>query len=622
MKLLIQQATGDHQKLLDLTSGIHRKYCQDHGFDYWCIYGVPRGLDGRHTYWAKVALLLQGIAAGYEQVVWLDADTLIVTEEDLPRHTLGMTWNKGLDKEGFYDHFNCGAIYATDDAEWFLQDWDSTDEKDHPWHDQHALHIARQKWGIDSPITAIDRRWNSTPFTPSDNPAVLAWHGYGTLQDRHEAMQEAVKTFLLQKEMGAASPSEAVAKAYEFERRKMWPQAQVMLSAALSLGEQSVEARTHLASCHAQQQRWDVAVDILKDVITDFHENAEAWILLSGAYSFLGEHSACLQASRNALKFGNGIPSAHLNNALAELKEGNWKVGFEGLRYDFLQGGRRMRVPTQEGWSAYSDTNIFVWAEQGIGDTIMLFRLLRGLTSCGGKVTFECQEGLVSLLQGQIPGVTVVPQRQDGAIPFKFDSHCGMLSLPRMMEITPNWLGLCNRPYITANKEWKLKDGFNVGIYWNGSESHANNQARSISPELFDPIVQLPCNFYSLQVDKPIPQELRDECPEVTFLCDEIKDWSDTAAVIANLDLVITVDSAVAHLAGAMGKPVWILLPKSSDWRWLTDRIDSVWYPSALLYRQENLGEWEPVIARVVDDLMTVLALRAPNRRLIVARTR
>jgi hypothetical protein len=147
--------------------------------------------------------------------------------------------------------------------------------------------------------------------------------------------------------------------------------------------------------------------------------------------------------------------------------------------------------------------------------------------------------------------------------------------------------------------------GFRVGLVWRGNPKHSNDANRSMTIEALRPFCDVPgCEFVSLQI-KLNEQETAffADSPSRVNLTDQVEDFSDTAAIISQLDVVVAVDTSVAHLAGAMGKPVWLLLPYSPDWRWLLDRDDSPWYPSARLFRQPRVGDWAPVIARVAVEL-------------------
>ena len=190
------------------------------------------------------------------------------------------------------------------------------------------------------------------------------------------------------------------------------------------------------------------------------------------------------------------------------------------------------------------------------------------------------------------------------------DAHCPLLSLPYLFRTTLDTIP-AKVPYIEPPHHLitqcqypiRAQPGLKVGFTWAGSPDHRNNATRSISPSVLSPLFNIDSvQFFSLQVGKrpdlPLPERVIDLAPQFT-------DFAHTAAAIASLDLVISVDTSVAHLAGAMGKPVWIMLPFVPDWRWLLDRTDSPWYPTARLFRQKSRGDWAPVITQVAQALKT-----------------
>jgi len=202
-----------------------------------------------------------------------------------------------------------------------------------------------------------------------------------------------------------------------------------------------------------------------------------------------------------------------------------------------------------------------------------------------------------------------------------FDLHCPLLSLPRIFGTT-----LANLPsevpYLHAAAEdaapWQQRLGdhsrsVKVGLAWAGSRVHKNDRNRSMKLATLAPLWQVPgVRFFSLQKGEPGAEAISlRQGMEMVDLTQELKDFADTAALTANLDLVIAVDTAVAHLAGAMGKPVWTLLPFVADWRWLREREDSPWYPSMRLFRQPSSGDWDSVVECVVDALSRWVGDRA-----------
>jgi len=233
----------------------------------------------------------------------------------------------------------------------------------------------------------------------------------------------------------------------------------------------------------------------------------------------------------------------------------------------------------------------------------------------GGRVVVECQRELKRLVQG-IAGTAEVAV-QGEPLP-AFDVYCPMGSLPQVFGTTLSTIP-GTTPYIHADSQiaarWKarIEDGkFNVGLVWAGSPAHRNDRRRSMSLEMLSALSTLGgVQLYSLQKG-PAAEQVEQLAGKIKVIgwTEELIDLADTAGLIANLDLVIAVDTSVAHLSGAMGKAVWTLLPAAPDWRWLLDRSDSPWYPSMRLFRQDRPGDWVGVIGRVKRELGEMLEKR------------
>jgi hypothetical protein len=241
---------------------------------------------------------------------------------------------------------------------------------------------------------------------------------------------------------------------------------------------------------------------------------------------------------------------------------------------------------------------LLVRAEQGLGDAIQFARFLPELAASWGRVIFACDRRLIPLLH-QLP-VSLVDR--EAPLP-PFDLWVDQMSLPRVLGTRPEAIPLAGG-YLRAPPEraaaWKAKlpPGERVGIVWAGNPAHSNDFRRSMRAQLLAPLLAVPgAAFVSLQVG-PASGDIT----QLYGLPDNsaaLTDFAETAALVASLDLVIAADTSTAHLAGAMGVPVWIMLPRSPDWRWMTEREDTPWYASMRLFRQLRAGDWEAVIARV-----------------------
>jgi len=198
-----------------------------------------------------------------------------------------------------------------------------------------------------------------------------------------------------------------------------------------------------------------------------------------------------------------------------------------------------------------------------------------------------------------------------------FDVQCPFLSLPSLLSTNADLIPV-QVPYFSIPTQdiqsWKKRlnglMGVKVGLVWAGSPHHTNDKERSIALDMYAPLATIEgCDFVSLQIGDSADQVQGATFP-IVDLTQDIKDYADTAALVSQLDLIITVDTSVAHIAGALGKPVWVLLPHAPDWRWQVDRKDSPWYPTMILYRQPKRRDWASVLSRLVNDLQ-VLSVKA-----------
>jgi tetratricopeptide (TPR) repeat protein len=312
-----------------------------------------------------------------------------------------------------------------------------------------------------------------------------------------------------------------------------------------------------------------------------------------------------------ALEHRPDYPEAIWNRAQANLLAGRFDVGWR----DF-EARKSTREPVGAGlhdkplWLGDSDLRakrIFVHCEQGFGDTIQFCRYVNLLAETGAVVLFAPQGPLRGLMHSLHADVQIV----DGRDPrLDFDFHCPLLSLPLAFNTRLSTIPR-TVPYLSATPDkvsaWKRRLGetekLRVGLTWSGGTAHKNDRRRSIGLEMFRAVLDDRFQFVSLQ------KEVRDNDrptlarASIAHFGEQLEDFGDTAALAQSMDLVISVDTSVAHLAGALAKPVWVLIPFAPDWRWMLDRDDSPWYPSMRLFRQARRGDWHEVVQRVVKEL-------------------
>jgi tetratricopeptide (TPR) repeat protein len=313
-----------------------------------------------------------------------------------------------------------------------------------------------------------------------------------------------------------------------------------------------------------------------------------------------------------ALKTSREFPEGHFEMALARLTLGDFAAGWKSYEWRWKTGAfadkrRAFRQPLWLGDVPLSGKTILLHAEQGFGDTIQFIRYARLVGDRGARVICEVQGELVALLS-QLDGVEIVAK--GGALP-ACDLHCPLMSLPLAfgteLATVPAEIPYLHAPTARAT-HWRerLPAGApRVGFVWSGSAKHKNDANRSIAlARLGSLLAKLPLACFSLQRDvRDADREVLRRLPQLTDLGPELADFNETAAVISQLDVVVSVDTSVAHLAGAMGKPVIILLPFAADFRWLRTSRETPWYRSAKLLRQPAFGDWDSVIAGLADEI-------------------
>ena len=261
--------------------------------------------------------------------------------------------------------------------------------------------------------------------------------------------------------------------------------------------------------------------------------------------------------------------------------------------------------------------SIFLYAEQGFGDMIQLIGYMPLVSKRCKEVIIECQAELVPLVKNMKGVYVVIPQGESTP---EFDFHCSLLMLPVIFDTTLKSIP-ADVPYITVDPDiaqsWRRKiqrdeSELKIGLAWAGGHTESTLRDRSCSLDMFSFLGKLNgIIFYSLQKGEPAKHSKKLTVGmKLIDYSEELRDFSDTTALIKNLDLVISVDTAVAHLAGALGKPVWTLLSFSPDWRWMLNQEDSPWYPTMKLFRQTAMGDWKSVIAQVAEELRLLTAKR------------
>ncbi len=308
---------------------------------------------------------------------------------------------------------------------------------------------------------------------------------------------------------------------------------------------------------------------------------------------------------------------AHTNLGISALLRGNFAEGF--LLYESRLRQRTARLPPAlaPAWQGDDPAGmrLLVHAEQGYGDTIQFCRYLPALRDAGANLVFSAQRSLRGLIAHSMPWLAL-----QGDPPAPADFQCALLSLPHLLKTTPETLP-APTAYLRAPPQAISRLGavvgeraaLKVGLVWAGNPKHFLDKDRSLPFAVLAPLLGLEgVHFFGLQLGAAAREASR----QITDLSPELTDFAQTAGAVANLDLVLSVDTAVAHLAGAMGKRLWLMLPFVPDWRWLLEREDSPWYPTARLFRKKTRGDWQQVVGEVMQELAKLAEERARARQI------
>jgi tetratricopeptide (TPR) repeat protein len=358
--------------------------------------------------------------------------------------------------------------------------------------------------------------------------------------------------------------------------------------------------------------RYAEAVDAHDKALNAAPEHPGAWLNRGRALAALSKFDDAIASYGKAKAIQKDNPDIHFMESLALLTVGDYQRGFEKYEARWRRTGmpepRSRSRPLWLGDYPLNRKTVLLHAEQGLGDTIQFARYVPQLAANGATVVLEVQPELTTLMSRLEGASTVIAH---GATPPPYDVHCPLGTLPLALKTEPSTIP-APIPYLSADDEhlakWSGRLGAltrpRIALAWAGNASHLNDRNRSMAFAWLAPLFPVPARFISIQRDVPADDApLLAAEPCVANIGSELDNFADTAAIIALCDLVIAVDTAVVHLAGAMGRPVWVMLPFTPDWRWTLDGETTPWYPTARLFRQTSLGDWDGVTEKVAAAL-------------------
>ena len=451
-----------------------------------------------------------------------------------------------------------------------------------------------------------------------------AWHMRGLLCAQAGENEKAVELISKAIELNGTKSAYFNNRGLALQKLNCLPEAMADFQKAIALEPGLAEAHCNqgnvLMGWHRHQEAlgcFDRAIEIQPDY-------ADAYFNRGNVYAAMLDIPNACQNYDQALALNPNDVDVKFSKGNALLLAGEYFSGWHlyESRLQTQNASKNKRQFSKPLWLGDNDIGhktILIHAEQGLGDTLQFIRYVPMVAALGATVVVEVQAPLLSLFQN-MQGISVLLKKGDLLPPFDF--HCPMMSLPLAFKTRLDTIPACTR-FITSQAKkqyWADKSGSKVkplvGLVWSGG-FHPNqpeiweaNERRNLPLHHLRSLSGIEVEFISLQKGEPAESEFRQavaadwDGPLIHDHVHELKDFSDTAALVMNLDLVIAVDTSTAHLAASLGKPVWLLNRYDTCWRWLLDREDSLWYPSLKIYRQPSIGDWDTVMQRVRQDLL------------------
>jgi tetratricopeptide (TPR) repeat protein len=387
-----------------------------------------------------------------------------------------------------------------------------------------------------------------------------------------------------------------------------------LISKAIEIHPYNAGFYSNRGNAFQELRQFDAALASYDKAIAIKPDYAEAYYNRGIVLQELKQFDAALASYDKTIAIKPDYAEAYWNKSLVLLLGGDFDKGWTEYEWRWKRENKSIEKrnfvqPLWHGKESLVGKTILLYSEQGLGDAIQFCRYAKLVADLGARVILEVQRPLMSLL-ANLEGIAQLVEKGSNLPMFHY--QCPLLSLPLAFKTKLNTIPSATK-YLSSEAsrvaKWQAKLGEKIspriGLVWSGSTFHINDYKRSIL--LADLIKHLPteCQYVSLQKEvREIDAKYLQSYPNILHFGNELNDFGDTAALCDLMDIVISVDTSVAHLSGALGRPTWILLTFSPEWRWLLDRLDSPWYQTAKLYRQEKIGDWESVLEKVKKDLI------------------
>ncbi len=449
----------------------------------------------------------------------------------------------------------------------------------------------------------------------ADPAQVDALHLSGIVLQRQGAAEAALERFTRACQLDPTFVDALYNRAVALGDLARWDEALAAYDQVLRRDSGNARAWNNRGNVLQKLERWAEALVSYDRALGLRPDHADALYNRALVLLMLARPREALESCARAVALAPHLAEAQWTKSIVHLLLGEFEEGWRLHEWrwkteQMAHLARDFKEPLWLGETSLAGKTILLHGDQGFGDAIQMARYAPLVAVNAGNVILEVHPSLARLMTSLSPAIQVVAR---GAHPPPFDLHCPLGSLPLAFRTT---LRTIPGPaqYLRAASaevaEWSARLGSasrpRIGLAWSGNPKNKRDLERSIPFERVRPLLDARFEFHCLQTAFRTGDEALARAAGVHFWSAELRDFADTAALVAALDVVVTVDTAIAHLAGALGKPVWILLPHMPDYRWLLDRDDSPWYASARLFRQPSRGDWEAVIAKVRDALSAV----------------
>ncbi|MCX8027052.1 MAG: tetratricopeptide repeat protein [Thermodesulfovibrionales bacterium] len=389
--------------------------------------------------------------------------------------------------------------------------------------------------------------------------------------------------------------------------------AENLLNSALIKSSDDTDILVNLAVCLKYQQRHNEALQLLEKSLALNPSDPDIYLNLGVIHRELLNLDEAQDFYKKAIEISPKHAEARYNLGLLYLLKGDFDIGWSYYMWRWKTPNFKNIQRPKNFWRGQKGSyRLLLISEQGFGDTLQAIRYAQILRQMGLMVSLQCPNSLKPLFEGQLGLEAVYDTKPDDVF---FDYSIHLLDIPYVLKTDIHTIPSYSK-YLTVKsvyqecfRELRKENRLKVGIAWSGSKTNIRGRYRSCHLIHLLPILKTEgAVFYSLQKEynpeelKSLPDNIR-----IINMSGSLKDFAHTAGLISNLDLVITVDTAVAHLAGALGKPVWLMLHYSSDWRWMLNRSDSPWYPTMTIFRQDTFGIWDGVVKRIKGSLEKIL---------------